>query len=142
VNDRASTVRRLKRSPRNYAVLGDLNTQPRTTYLARVSLRAREARRSGDERSPRLHDTDRRGAAPPPLRLGRGGSRSSRLGLVGLLGLTLGASLYWGVGLWGINIPFVWGFDLINYAWWIGIATARACSPRSWFCARTTCARP
>jgi molybdopterin-containing oxidoreductase family membrane subunit len=44
------------------------------------------------------------------------------LGLVGLLGLTLGASLYWGVGLWGINIPFVWGFDLINYAWWIGIA--------------------
>jgi Ni/Fe-hydrogenase subunit HybB-like protein len=42
--------------------------------------------------------------------------------LVGLLGLTLGASLYWGVGLWGINIPFVWGFDLINYAWWIGIA--------------------
>jgi molybdopterin-containing oxidoreductase family membrane subunit len=42
--------------------------------------------------------------------------------LVGLLVLTLGASLLWGVGLWGINIPFVWGFDLINYAWWIGIA--------------------
>jgi molybdopterin-containing oxidoreductase family membrane subunit len=42
--------------------------------------------------------------------------------LVGLLVLTLGASLLWGVGLWGINIPFVWGFDLINYAWWIGTA--------------------
>jgi Ni/Fe-hydrogenase subunit HybB-like protein len=41
---------------------------------------------------------------------------------VGLLGLTLGASLIWGVGLWGVNVPFVWGFDLINYAWWIGIA--------------------
>jgi molybdopterin-containing oxidoreductase family membrane subunit len=41
---------------------------------------------------------------------------------VAILVLTLGASLYWGVGLWGINIPFVWGFDLINYAWWIGIA--------------------
>ena len=27
-----------------------------------------------------------------------------------------------GVGVWGMNIPFVWGFDLINYAWWIGIA--------------------
>ncbi|MCG7393441.1 polysulfide reductase NrfD [Microvirga sp. ACRRW] len=27
-----------------------------------------------------------------------------------------------GVGIWGVNIPFVWGFDLINYAWWIGIA--------------------
>jgi Ni/Fe-hydrogenase subunit HybB-like protein len=42
--------------------------------------------------------------------------------LTGILGLTLGASLLWGVGLWGVNIPFVWGFDLINYAWWIGIA--------------------
>ena len=27
--------------------------------------------------------------------------------LVGLLGLTLGTSLAWGVGLWGINVPFV-----------------------------------
>jgi Ni/Fe-hydrogenase subunit HybB-like protein len=44
------------------------------------------------------------------------------LGLVGLLGLTLAASLVFGVGLWGVNVPFVWGFDLINYAWWIGIA--------------------
>jgi Ni/Fe-hydrogenase subunit HybB-like protein len=44
------------------------------------------------------------------------------LGLVGLLGLTLTVSLIFGVGLWGINIPNVWGFDLINYAWWIGIA--------------------
>jgi molybdopterin-containing oxidoreductase family membrane subunit len=43
-------------------------------------------------------------------------------GLVGLLGLTLGNSVLIGVGLWGINIPFVWGFDLINYAWWIGVA--------------------
>jgi molybdopterin-containing oxidoreductase family iron-sulfur binding subunit len=36
VNDRESAVSRLKRSPRNYALLGALNTQPRTTYLARV----------------------------------------------------------------------------------------------------------
>lgn len=42
--------------------------------------------------------------------------------LVALLGLTLGASWIWGVGLWGIDIPNVWGFDLTNYAWWIGIA--------------------
>jgi Ni/Fe-hydrogenase subunit HybB-like protein len=42
--------------------------------------------------------------------------------LVGLLAATLAASAWFGVGLWGVNIPFVWGFDLINYAWWIGIA--------------------
>jgi molybdopterin-containing oxidoreductase family iron-sulfur binding subunit len=36
VNDSESLVSRRKRSPRNYALLGDLNTQPRTTYLARI----------------------------------------------------------------------------------------------------------
>jgi molybdopterin-containing oxidoreductase family membrane subunit len=43
-------------------------------------------------------------------------------GLVMLLGYTLVSVVIVGVGVWGVNIPFVWGFDLINYAWWIGIA--------------------
>lgn len=34
------------------------------------------------------------------------------------------ALLWYGTGLWGTNVPFVWGFDLINYVWWIGIANA------------------
>ncbi|WP_262270186.1 MULTISPECIES: NrfD/PsrC family molybdoenzyme membrane anchor subunit [Microvirga] len=42
--------------------------------------------------------------------------------LVLLLGYTLISVAILGVGVWGVNIPFVWGFDLINYAWWIGIA--------------------
>jgi molybdopterin-containing oxidoreductase family membrane subunit len=42
--------------------------------------------------------------------------------LVLLLGYTLVSVAIVGVGVWGVNIPFVWGFDLINYAWWIGIA--------------------
>jgi formate-dependent nitrite reductase membrane component NrfD len=41
---------------------------------------------------------------------------------VAVLAVTLAASAWWGVGIWGVNIPYVWGFDLINYAWWIGIA--------------------
>lgn len=36
VNDPDSAVSKLKKNPRNYALLGNLNTQPRTTYLARV----------------------------------------------------------------------------------------------------------
>ncbi len=36
INDRASRVAQLKASPRNYGILTDLNTRPRTTYLARL----------------------------------------------------------------------------------------------------------
>src|SRR5688572_16665453 len=29
-----------------------------------------------------------------------------------------------GVGIWGINIPVAWGFDITNFVWWIGIGHA------------------
>ena len=29
-----------------------------------------------------------------------------------------------GVGIWGVNIPVAWGFAIINFVWWIGIAHA------------------
>lgn len=29
-----------------------------------------------------------------------------------------------GVGIWGINIPVGWGFDIVNFVWWIGIGHA------------------
>ncbi len=36
INDPASKVAARKADPRNYALLGDLNTRPRTTYLASI----------------------------------------------------------------------------------------------------------
>jgi molybdopterin-containing oxidoreductase family iron-sulfur binding subunit len=36
INDPRSRLMRLKRSPLNYSMLGELNTQPRTTYLAKL----------------------------------------------------------------------------------------------------------
>lgn len=40
----------------------------------------------------------------------------------GLLLIGLGWLVWSGVGVWGNNMPYVWGFDLTNYVWWIGIA--------------------
>jgi Ni/Fe-hydrogenase subunit HybB-like protein len=39
-----------------------------------------------------------------------------------VFGVGLALPAWYGVGVWGINIPYVWGFDLVNYVWWIGIA--------------------
>lgn len=45
------------------------------------------------------------------------------------LGLTilLIAAMSWlfatGIGIWGNNYPVMWAFDIINYVWWIGIAS-------------------
>ena len=41
-----------------------------------------------------------------------------------LLNLALGAILLIGVGQFGINIPIGWGFDIVNFVWWIGIGHA------------------
>ena len=32
--------------------------------------------------------------------------------------------LFRGVGLFGINVPVGWGFDIVNFVWWIGIGHA------------------
>jgi molybdopterin-containing oxidoreductase family membrane subunit len=44
--------------------------------------------------------------------------------LLMLLFVSLSYVLAKGVGLWGINVPVGWGFDIINFVWWIGIGHA------------------
>jgi molybdopterin-containing oxidoreductase family membrane subunit len=45
-----------------------------------------------------------------------------------LLTMALLASISWllakGLGIWGINQPVEWAFDIINFVWWIGIGHA------------------
>src|SRR5438093_1022912 len=41
-----------------------------------------------------------------------------------LLLTTIANLLFTGVGIWGINIPVGWGFDIVNFVWWIGIGHA------------------
>ena len=41
-----------------------------------------------------------------------------------LLFLSLTYLVLRGIGIWGNNIPVAWGFDIINFVWWIGIGHA------------------
>jgi len=42
--------------------------------------------------------------------------------MVLVLAYVIAELVFAGIGIWGTNIPFVWGFDLSNYVWWIGLA--------------------
>jgi molybdopterin-containing oxidoreductase family membrane subunit len=44
--------------------------------------------------------------------------------LLGLLGAMLAYKCSVGVGVWGNNHPTMWGWDIINFVWWIGIGHA------------------
>jgi Ni/Fe-hydrogenase subunit HybB-like protein len=44
--------------------------------------------------------------------------------LVMVLTATIGNLIISGVGIWGINHPVGWGFDILNFVWWIGIGHA------------------
>lgn len=44
--------------------------------------------------------------------------------LMTLLGCMLAYKCSAGVGLWGNNHPVMWGWDIINFVWWIGIGHA------------------
>ncbi len=37
---------------------------------------------------------------------------------------TIGLLFLKGVGIWGVNVPVGWGFDILNFVWWVGIGHA------------------
>ncbi len=41
-----------------------------------------------------------------------------------LLLYSIGYLLVKGIGIWGVNVPVGWGFDIVNFVWWIGIGHA------------------
>jgi len=58
--------------------------------------------------------------------LGRGWLLSLTLAflLVMVLFYAIGFTVLIGLGVWGLNIPIGWGFDIVNFVWWIGIGHA------------------
>jgi hypothetical protein len=43
---------------------------------------------------------------------------------LGMLGFMLAYQITTGVGVWGNMHPAMWGWDIINFVWWIGIGHA------------------
>ena len=43
---------------------------------------------------------------------------------VGLLVVGIVATIGWGIGTWGNNIPVGWAFGIVNFVWWVGIGHA------------------
>ncbi|MFH1176834.1 MAG: NrfD/PsrC family molybdoenzyme membrane anchor subunit [Acidobacteriota bacterium] len=46
------------------------------------------------------------------------------LALTGVLVAMVGTLLLNGIGVWGLNIPVAWGFDITNFVFWVGIGHA------------------
>jgi molybdopterin-containing oxidoreductase family membrane subunit len=44
--------------------------------------------------------------------------------LTNVLFMAVAWLLFQGVGIWGIDVPVMWGFAIVNFVWWIGIGHA------------------
>ena len=49
---------------------------------------------------------------------------SLSLALSGLFFALLGYLVVTGIGVWGLNIPTAWAFDITNFVFWVGIGHA------------------
>ena len=62
-------------------------------------------------------------ALSPPRRLWWWAAFALSFGLLGVGVLSVGWLFGNGVQVWGNDWPVMWGFPIINYVWWIGIAS-------------------
>jgi Ni/Fe-hydrogenase subunit HybB-like protein len=46
------------------------------------------------------------------------------LGLTGVLFANVAYLIFTGVGVWGLNVPVAWAFDITNFVFWVGIGHA------------------
>lgn len=60
----------------------------------------------------------------PKIRLGWLAGLAISFSLMMILLYSVTILFAYGVGIFGVNIPVGWGFDIINFVWWIGIGHA------------------
>ena len=154
LNDPASRVTKMKKLERDYSLLEELNTRPRTTYLAAIrnpnpEMKCRAPLRPSTPRLWRTTMLNPKAATYEPAPLIEPGhtlaSISDKIGnvvlstntpltwfivvsigfmIMGMLGMAVTWLMIKGTGIWGVNQPVGWGFAIINFVWWIGIGHA------------------
>ena len=46
------------------------------------------------------------------------------LSMLGVFAGVIGYLIWEGIGIWGNNVPNGWGWDIVNFVWWVGIGHA------------------
>ncbi len=46
------------------------------------------------------------------------------LSMLGVFVSVIGYLIWEGIGIWGNNVPNGWGWDIVNFVWWVGIGHA------------------
>ena len=49
---------------------------------------------------------------------------SITVSMMSLFFIGLGLTFYYGIGMWGNNVPVGWAFDIVNFVFWVGIGHA------------------
>ena len=148
LSDSNSRINDLRGQPQAYALLGDLGTRPRTTYLAHLQnpnpdfgSTCRDTAAITNERLPpdltrwtlpaaRSLEAVNEIVAAPLYARERWSWRAWWIGVAVSGALTvvflvsIAMVLIRGIGIWGINTTVVWGFAIAEYVWWIGIGNA------------------
>jgi len=77
-------------------------------------------------RSPDFHSITEAVAEPVerPVSIGWWLCFLPSLALLGLLGVAVSWLFWEGIGIWGLNVPVGWAWDITNFVFWVGIAHA------------------
>ncbi len=118
LNDKNSKVFKLKNSPDNYDLLGELGTKPSVSYMENKEINKKMSKSLSNITNDIIRPIE-----------GRPNKYWYILFIISLAAFGFGLYYTWltifsGIGEWGLNRSVGWGWAIVNFVWWIGIGHA------------------